>query len=1624
MRKKLICNKFPQQSPVTCIIWPADQPIICGLADGKVRSANPKTNKSSTIYNAASYTVALASNLSGKGFISGHADGKVVRYFFDDEGSGDSQGKIVTHSVPPFALAWSGSAIFAAGCDRRIFIYGRDGKVQQQFDYSKDVSEKEFTIAACSPSGQAVAVGSYNKVRIFTWSPRKSTWEEGSPKVIKNYYTVTAMSWKKDGSNLTIGNICGSLDQFDCCMKKKICKNIFEMNYVGPSQVIVLNKKTNDKIVLRSNYGYEIDDVKIMGNDKYLVAHTSDTLMLGDMQKNLLSEVDWKQKGIKNNIIFTNPNFCVIFGSGELFVIEYGSNEILGSVRTEHLNPYLFSIRINARKCSKSPPCKKIAYLLDPKTINLMDLISGVTIGHYCHDIIIDWLELSETAARLLFRDKKHQLFLVDGETFKASILLPFCSYVQWVPQSDVVVAQSKENICIWYNIEAIDRISTIPLKGGDIVDIERKNGRTDIVVTEGMTIIRHALDNGLIEFGTAMDDEDFERAVCFLDSLELNEETECMWKKLADRSLKSGNLLVAERSYAALGFVSKALYIAATRKMVEKDPENNEYKMHARILILEGRLKEAESVYLENNAVEEAIKMYTNLRKYEEALEVAEAKGWMDVEKLREEYQKWLSDTGQDELLGDLRAKMGDNGSAVTLYLRARVPGKAASLALSDATLSEDRDVLEQIAHSLVQAGRHEKAGDMYQRLKQLDAAMRCYRAGGAYQRALDLARSTFPSDVVRLEEEWGNHLVCLGQLDSAMHHFIEAGAYVKAVDAAIKSNQWTKAAEVLESIEDSKADEVVPYYLELAKHYARNREYARAESAFLKARAPKEAIEMYTTAGMWEQAHALASESMDPNDLTEMYLRQAEQLDKMGKLKDAERLYLTVKRTDRAMSMYKNHRQYRDIIRLVRAHNPDILEQTYFRLAQELELEGNLRQAEQYYMEAGEWKSAINMYRTRDQWEEAFRVAGDCKDQPELRKQVAFLWAKHLGSDSAVRLLNRLGLLETAIEYATEHCIFDFAFELVRGCAPEKIADVHNKYAMFLEDEGKFAEAEEEFIKSGKAREAVLMYVHNQDWAAAARVASEHDPESVNDVLLGQARIAFREKDFSLAEALLLRAQRPDMAVRAYREAGLWEDALRVAQAYLPSRVQELQEDYEEEKMRSALGLKGTQSADSVSKGSPFRHSTIRSQQDFDPSANPLLNHARQLEAHGEHLKAVEQYLKLTPELLGESESAHPLDTCEHVWVHAVNLATKFLAPDNAVKVTELVASRLTRLQRYSTAGDLLVSIDKIQEAVDVFIAGEEWAKARKIAKDLEPRLEPYVENQYKESLKVSGHAEELAGVDVISAIEMYAEQGRWEKCLATAERLYAETKSERDQQLLHKYLAAYAAALIKDARTYDALLLYKSHGTPPYTQNFNIYKRIFQEITSQRDLFNADGYTTWATLRDVLFDLNQRVVLPDSPVKVQPTVIAIFDRMLTVAHLYAIRSALLSARQSEDTDIPLEVPIPEEPYATKAEHEAVREWILAMSMDQKLEQILPKDERGAYVAALKAPGTGLKALPCVVTGFPVLRNGIAFSDPKRAANQDDWKRLQNAATIARNASCIDVCDFIRKWCGSVLG
>jgi len=76
------------------------------------------------------------------------------------------------------------------------------GRILQNFDYTRDDDEKEFTVAICSPSGQSVVVGSYNRLRVFNWSPRKGSWDESKIKEIPNLYTITSMAWKRDGSRL------------------------------------------------------------------------------------------------------------------------------------------------------------------------------------------------------------------------------------------------------------------------------------------------------------------------------------------------------------------------------------------------------------------------------------------------------------------------------------------------------------------------------------------------------------------------------------------------------------------------------------------------------------------------------------------------------------------------------------------------------------------------------------------------------------------------------------------------------------------------------------------------------------------------------------------------------------------------------------------------------------------------------------------------------------------------------------------------------------------------------------------------------------------------------------------------------------------------------------------------------------------------------------------------------------------------------------------------------------------------------------------------------------------------------------------------------------------------------
>lgn len=74
-----------------------------------------------------------------------------------------AQGELLKHPCPPYALAWGSNSIMVGGCDKKVVAYSRDGHLLQTFDYSRDPTEKDLTVACGSPSGQSVVFGSFDR---------------------------------------------------------------------------------------------------------------------------------------------------------------------------------------------------------------------------------------------------------------------------------------------------------------------------------------------------------------------------------------------------------------------------------------------------------------------------------------------------------------------------------------------------------------------------------------------------------------------------------------------------------------------------------------------------------------------------------------------------------------------------------------------------------------------------------------------------------------------------------------------------------------------------------------------------------------------------------------------------------------------------------------------------------------------------------------------------------------------------------------------------------------------------------------------------------------------------------------------------------------------------------------------------------------------------------------------------------------------------------------------------------------------------------------------------------------------------------------------------------------------
>ena len=1405
--KKTICNKLEQSAKPTCMIWSKVKAhdIYFGLADGKVKIGLLGKNKSAVLYSSESPCASISTSLDGKFIISGHEDNTILKYNTETS----TVQKLCEFSSIPTCLGWGASSnILVAGNDYKVSIYNDLGKKLQNFDFSNDEKYKEFSCCKISNTGDAIALGNYNSFFVFLYNERKQIWEQ-CVKNIENYYSITALCWKPDGSTLVTGNINSSVDLFEACLKKSVFKDIFEITYVTHNQVVIKNTSTQKRLVIKPKLSSQITKINIY-LDNYVVMFTKESLILGDLNLEKYSEIPWKRTG-QEKFDFSNYNICMVFSNEGLALIEYGTNEILSYCPTEYISSNLISCRLNynASQLGGNQTLKIIAYLIDLNTIYVQGIVDQQNIATISHDSKIDFLELNKNGNKLIFRDRKKHLYLYYVFENKKVTLLNYCGFVQWIPNSEVLVAQERKNVCVWYNVDDPDKVKIIPVKG-EVEEIRKIEGKTEVIVEESGTgaggygnTQTYLLDDGLIGFSTAVDDGDLNKAAKILENLEMSTEIETHWKTLAKLAIKSKNLTVAEKCYASIGSYSKANYIKKVIKYMEKQNISVEHPLiEARLLILDKRFNDAESLLLENNLLDETVEILNELQKWDESVKIAEKYAHPEIAKIKGQYYDWLISNDQLDKAAQVKEHDGDFVTAIDLYIQGGYPAKAANLVKNYGNQAKfDNATLEKIITNLNQVGIYEKAGELLEIMGHTQRSLDAYRQAKCFSKAVEIAKKYLPLRVEKLEEEWGDYLSEQKNYESAIVHYIEANAKERAVEASIQARKWEKAIELVNQYPDINPS----FYIDIGRHFEFQRKLDLAEKYYLKSGDPMQAFNMYVNSGKWDKVEQIAKKYLKDEESSKTLLQEAVKFEKAGRPKEAEKLYIMAGEPDRAITMYKNLKQYDNMIRLVSIHRKEFLKKTHKMIASYLEADKNYRLAEEHYLLAGDWKTCVGMYRSVNMWEDCLRVAKANGNKSEIN-ELARGWVNSLPKEQQIEKLISMGLIEAAIDIYIQNKDFENAFKLAEKHEKYKIPEIHLKYAYELETQKQYHDAEEHYIKSNNVQEAIQMYEHIGDFYSALRIARQHDKESIFSIYANQGKVFLEKGELQKAEMCFVNAKQPQYMVKYYVNERNYNAALEFANKYCPEMATDI------------------------------RNKILLEQTDKDITADKKLENAKLFQQSGDFNKVIDTYLSIN-----ESEINDP-NKLEEIWNKAVSLSIQYekaRAPD----VIYQVALKLKKIKKYHSAAQLFENIGQMEEAIICYCETNKFDMARRLAQtmkfgDSKDKLIAKIDRMEKEYLEKKGDVGGLVAIGDEKGLEMLLENGEYEKCLQAAGQISEEMNNKYIIKIVKKYLDKKNLA-----GTADFL---EKHNTPIYPYNLKLYEEIAMEILADENLDELKALT----------------------------------------------------------------------------------------------------------------------------------------------------------------------------------
>ena len=816
---------------------------------------------------------------------------------------------------------------------------------------------------------------------------------------------------------------------------------------------------------------------------------------------------------------------------------------------------------------------------------------------------------------------------------------------------------------------------------------------------------------------------------------------------------------------------------------------------IEARLLILDKRFNDAESLLLENNLLDETVEILNELQKWDESVKIAEKYAHPDIAKIKGQYYEWLLSNDQLDKAAQVKEHDGDFMTAIDLYIQGGYPAKAANLVKNYYNQTNfDKNVLEKIIANLNQVGIYEKSGELLEIIGHHQRALDAYRQAKCFAKAVEVAKRNKIKNIEKLEEEWGEYLSEQKNYESAIIHFIEAGAQEKAVEAAIQARKWEKAIELVNQYPNVNPS----FYIDIGRHFEYQRKLDKAEEYYIKAGEPMQAFNMYVNSGKWDNVQQIAKKYIKGEESSKILVEEAQKFEKAGRPKDAEKLYIMAGDYDGAITMYKKLKQYDNMIRLVSIHRKEFLKRTHQMIASYLESDKNYRLAEEHYILAGEWKTCCGMYRSVNMFEDCLRVAKANGSKAEVN-ELARTWVNTLPKEQQIEKLISMGLTEAAIDIYIQNKDFENAFRLAEKHEKYKIPEIHLKYAYELETEKSYHEAEEHYIKSNNVQEAIQMYEHIGDFYSALRIARQHDKESIYSIYANQGKVFLEKGDISKAEMCFVNAKQPQYMVKFYITERRYNEALEFANKYCPELAADI------------------------------RNKILLEQSDKDVSAEKKLENAKLFQQSGDFNKVIDIYLSID-----EKDIPDP-NKLEEIWNKAVSLSMQY-QKERAPDVIYQAALKLKKVNKFHSAAQLFENIGQMEEAIICYCAYNKFDTARKIAQtmkfgDSKDKILAKIDRMEKEYLEKKGDAGGLAAIGDEKGLQMLLEKGDYEQCLQAASQISEEMYNKYIINIVKKYLDKKNLA-----GTADFL---EKHNTPIYQYNLKLYEEIAMEILADENL-----------------------------------------------------------------------------------------------------------------------------------------------------------------------------------------